>query len=114
MARTTSKAHVWPGWDRDADTTQSDAQLSGRRWRILQAVRPPATLLLTVPPWIHTPDQYIEWLALRLLPAQLLGYFRDLDAIARRSCDLELLRLARRHLARARGGPVARHRMPPR
>src|ERR1700722_16112954 len=109
----TMKARVWPGWDREIDAVRSDSPLSGRRWRILQAVRPSATLLVAVPPWIHNPDQYIEWLALQLRPPQLVVYFRDLETIARRSCDLELLRLARRHLEQLRGGAGPPTRMAP-
>jgi hypothetical protein len=49
--------------------------------------------------WIKTPEDFVHWLASQLNLSELHTYFRDLEAIAKMSCDLELLRFARRYLA---------------
>lgn len=37
----------------------------------------------------------MDWLTSRLGPMALKAYFEDLELIAKQTCDLELLRLAR-------------------
>ncbi len=87
-----------PGWERQGSIGAVEAQIGQRRWRILQGARPRGAPLEPVPPWIRTPEQFVDWLALRLGRSDLRNYFRDLESIARQSCDLELLRFARRYL----------------
>ena len=87
-----------PGWDRYGAGVAAYRLMAERRWRILEAVHPPGD---RVPIFIRTPEQFVEWLALRLRPAELRAYFRDLEAVARDTCDLELLRFARRYLGQA-------------
>jgi hypothetical protein len=48
-----------------------------------------------VPQWVRTPDQFIDWLSARLTAAAMRTYLADLELIAKQTCDLELLRLAR-------------------
>jgi len=100
MARRSLKVRVRPGWDRQTQFGLVDGQIVRRRWRILQSAGPEAASFAPMPPWVHTPDQFVEWLFLRLAAGEMRQYFPDLALIARRSCDLELLRFARHHLAR--------------
>jgi hypothetical protein len=71
-----------------------------RRWRILQAAQPMGAVSEPVPRWIRTPEQFADWLAVRLDARAFRAYFLDLEEIARHACDLELLRFARRYLGR--------------
>jgi hypothetical protein len=115
MPRGHRRTRSRPGWERHAETSRSHAELSGRRWRILHGARPASALLEPAPPWVHNPEQFVEWLSLRLGPAELRRYFCELESIARRSCDLELLRFSRRYQAQLRGavvGPGAAPRRP--
>jgi hypothetical protein len=72
-----------------------------RRWRILQNAQPVVVPSEPAPPWIRTPEQYVDWLSVRVRPADLRDFFRTLEEIARQSCDLELLRFARTYLGPA-------------
>jgi hypothetical protein len=87
-----------PGWDRHDPGSAATAMIGRRRWRILVNAQPLPEP--TVPVWIKTPEQFVDWLALRLRPGELRAYFRDLETIAREVCDLELFRFARRYLGR--------------
>lgn len=80
----------------EPDVNSVDEQLRQRRWRILRAVLPISHGLGPLPIWVKTPEQFTGWLIGRLNPAGLRAYFRDLEEIAKQTCDLELLRLARR------------------
>ena len=51
-----------------------------------------------MPHWLKTPEEFRP-LASQLSLNAVYSYFRDLEAIAKMSCDLELLRFARRYLA---------------
>jgi hypothetical protein len=86
-----------PGWDRLGTAGSAATTIAWRRWRILEAAQP---LAERVPVTIRTPEQFVDWLSLRLRPVELRAYFRGLEAIARDVSDLELFRLARRHLGR--------------
>ena len=98
MIRQRSAAPGRPGWDRQTSASPAATLIGQRRWRILQNAQPLFQPAEPVPPWIHTPEQFVDWLAVRLAPTELREYFRDLEDIARQSCDLELLRFARRYL----------------
>ena len=53
-----------------------------------------------MPERIGTPEQFVGWLIGRLSAQSLTNYFEDLEEIAKQTCDLELLRLARKYLRR--------------
>ena len=89
------------GWNCQNAGSAVETMIGRRRWRILVNVRPLHDPNERMPAWIRTPEQYVDWLALRLRPGELRAYFRDLESIAREICDLELLRFARRYLGRA-------------
>jgi hypothetical protein len=89
-----------PGWTLEDDLDPIDEQLRRRRWRILRVALPHGYGLEAVPSWIHTPEQFIGWLVGRVTPRALRSYFEDLEAIAKQTCDLELLRFARKYLRR--------------
>lgn len=83
---------------RDAQREAIDKELRRRRWRSLQsAAQPHERSLDQVPAWVKTPEQFVGWLATRLTPADLRTYFRDLEVHAKRGCDLEMLRFARKY-----------------
>ncbi len=84
-----------PGWAVAADQENAQGQMARRRWRILQAATPRVEPAVPVPAWVKAPEDFVRWLASRLTVNQLNTYFGDLEAIARMSCDLELLRFAR-------------------
>lgn len=86
------------GWSLETDLDPSDEQLRRRRWRILRVALPQGHGLEPVPARITTPEQFIGWLIGRLSAQSLLNYFEDLEEIAKQTCDLELLRLARKYL----------------
>jgi hypothetical protein len=88
------------GWTLEADLDPSDEQLRRRRWRILRVALPRGQSLEPVPARIATPEQFIGWLIGRLSAQSLMNYFEDLEEIAKQTCDLELLRLARKYLRR--------------
>jgi len=100
MLRPASLARPRPGWDRHGTGSPQELLLSQRRWRILQNAQPLFQPVEPVPAWIKSPEQFVDWLSVRLTPSELRDYFRDLEDIARQSCDLELLRFARRYLGR--------------
>lgn len=85
------------GWTMAPDDSIA-AQLPRRRWRILHIARPRTRSFGPVPSWIKTPEDFVRWLASMLSLNELYTYFRDIEAIAKMSCDLELLRFARRYL----------------
>ena len=87
-----------PGWG-VAPNDPLAAQLPRRRWRILHNAKPQMRPEEPLPNWIRTPEDFVRWLASRLGLNELYTYFRDLEAIAKMSCDLELLRFARRYLS---------------
>jgi hypothetical protein len=89
------------GWNLHDGGSPVETMIGRRRWRILVNVQPLFEPSEPVPPWIRTPEQFVDWLALRLRPAELRTYFRELESIAREIYDLELLRFARRYLGRA-------------
>ncbi len=91
-------ARMRPGWAIPPNDS-GQAQLPRRRWRILQNAKPRMDPMGPMPNWIKTPEDFVRWLASRLSLNELYTYFRDLEAIAKMSCDLELLRFARRYLA---------------
>ena len=86
-----------PGWTLEPDLGPNEEQLRRRRWRVLRAALPPGRSLDPLPTWVKSPDQFIEWLTGRLSRAAMKAYFDDLELIAKQTCDLELLRLARNH-----------------
>ena len=101
MIRPSASLRPRPGWDRQPSIGTVDTLIGQRRWRVLQNAQPLFEPAETAPNWIRTPEQYVDWLSLRVGPRELRAYFHDLEEIARQSCDLELLRFARRYLGRA-------------
>jgi len=97
MAGRSGGAQSRPGWVLEADPDPVDEQLRHRRWRILRAVLPIGHGLDPLPTWVKTLEQFVGWLIGRLNPAGLRTYFEDLEEISKQTCDLELLRLARRY-----------------
>jgi hypothetical protein len=87
-----------PGWALEPDLDPVDEQLRRRRWRVLRAALPQGRGVDQAPSWVKTPDQFIDWLAARLAPRALQGYFEDLELLAKQTCDLELLRFARLYM----------------
>ncbi len=87
-----------PGWALEPDLDPVDEQLRRRRWRVLRAALPRGRGVDQPPTWVKTPDQFIDWLAARLTPGALQGYFEDLELLAKQTCDLELLRFARLYM----------------
>jgi hypothetical protein len=86
-----------PGWTIDRGLDRLDEQLSRRRWRILQVVLPNGHSLGPLPPWVKSPNQFIYWISAALSLQGLQNYLCDLETVAKQTCDLELLRLARRY-----------------
>ena len=101
MIRPSTGFRPRPGWDRQPSLAAADTLIAQRRWRILRTAQPLFEPAEAVPNWIRTPEQFVDWLSLRVGPRELRAYFHDLEEIARQSCDLELLRFARRYLGRA-------------
>ena len=66
-----------------------------RRWRILRAALPDRHVLSKRPLWVETPEEFLWWLAAELEQQALRTYLKDLELIAKQTCDLVLLRLAR-------------------
>ena len=97
MTRNPTGAQVRPGWAIAPDDS-AKARLPRRRWRILQIASPRTHTSDPMPSWINTPEDFVRSLARRLSLSELYTYFRDIEAIAKVSCDLELLRFARRYL----------------
>ena len=95
-----SSAQVRPGWVLEPDLNPVDEQVRRRRWRVLRAALPQGRGLEPVPTWVRTPDQFLDWLTSRLSPMAIRAYFQDLELIAKQTCDLELLRLARSYHGR--------------
>jgi len=93
-------AQIRPGWVLEPDLDPVDEQVRRRRWRVLRAALPAGRGLEPLPGWVKTPDQFIDWLTSRLSAAAIRGYFADLELIAKQTCDLELLRLARSYRGR--------------
>ncbi|HXQ51794.1 MAG TPA: hypothetical protein VN802_11920 [Stellaceae bacterium] len=90
-----------PGWDRQPSTSAVATLIGQRRWRILVNAQPALEPAVPLPAWIRTPEQFVDWLSMRVGPRELRAYFHDLEEIARQSADLELLRFARRYLGRS-------------
>jgi hypothetical protein len=101
MIRSSTGFKPRPGWERVAAPHPAETIIGQRRWRILQNAQPRFQPAEAVPSWIRTPEQFVDWLSLRVGARELRAYFIDLEAIARQSCDLEMLRFARRYLGRA-------------
>jgi hypothetical protein len=74
-----------------------ERRLAERRWRILRMIVPSGCKIDPLPLWLETPEQFVRWLTARLEPLANRAYFGDLERIAKQTCDLELLRLARRY-----------------
>jgi hypothetical protein len=72
-------------------------RLAERRWRILRMLVPAGCEIDPLPLWLETPEQFVRWLSARLSRNAGRAYFLDLERVAKQTCDLELLRLARRH-----------------
>lgn len=98
MTLNAAGAQPRPGWTMPPDCDSIEAHLPRRRWRILHAAKPGMEPLAPMPNWVRTPEDFVRWLASRLSLNDLFAYFRNLEAIAKLSCDLELLRFARRYL----------------
>lgn len=109
MSRNPTSAPSRPGWAMASDDSP-EAQLPRRRWRILHNAKPHTEPVVPMPHWIKTPEDFVRWLANRLSLSELYTYFRDLEAIAKMSCDLELLRFARCYLASDLAREFAGHR----
>lgn len=90
-----------PGWDRKPSASAVATLIGQRRWRILTNTQPLVEPTAPLPAWIRTPEQFVDWLSMRVGPKELRAYFHDLEEIARQSADLELLRFARRYLGRS-------------
>jgi hypothetical protein len=86
-----------PGWALEPDLEPSDELLRLRRWRILRSHMPNDGTPVALPSWVQTPEQFVGWLATRLTAADLRAYFRELEDVAKRTYDLEMLRFARRY-----------------
>lgn len=93
-----SGAQARPGWLLEPDLDPVDEQVRRRRWRVLRAALPRGRNVEGVPQWVRTPDQFIDWLSVRVSTAAMRAYLADLELIAKQTCDLELLRLARSYL----------------
>jgi hypothetical protein len=96
-----SSAQIRPGWALEPDLHPVDQQLRRRRWRVLRAALPPGRGLDQFPATVTTPDQFMDWLMSRLSTTAVRHYFEDLELIAKQTCDLELLRLARHYKAQS-------------
>jgi hypothetical protein len=48
---------------------------------------------------VRTPEQFVGWMSCRIDTTRLRAYFHEIQAVAKQTCDLELLRFARKHLA---------------
>lgn len=95
MAGLGSRVESRPGWVLEPDLDPVDQRLRERRWRILRAILPVGHGLGPMPGRMDSPEQFIDWLGERLTAEALVAYFDDLEEIAKQTCDLELLRLAR-------------------
>jgi hypothetical protein len=85
------------GWAIERGLQPIEEQLRRRRWRILEVVLPHGHGLGAQPPWVQSPDQFVYWIAASLSAQAIKDYLGDLEAVAKQTCDLELLRLARRY-----------------
>jgi hypothetical protein len=101
MIKSSTGFRLRPGWDRLPSPNPVETLIGQRRWRILQTAQPLFEPAEALPQWIRTPEQFVDWLSLRVGPRELRAYFMDLEEIGRQSCDLELLRFARQFLGRA-------------
>jgi hypothetical protein len=101
MMRPSAGLRPRPGWDRNGGASTEAGAIGQRRWRILIRTQPIAAGLEPTPYWVRTPEQFVDWLSLRIGPRDLRAYFLDIEEIARQSCDLELLRFARPYLGRS-------------
>ena len=85
-------------WVIEPDLDPIDARLRRGRWRILREVIPSRIRSETMPLWVSTPTDLIGWLLVKLTTDELQDYFQRLERLAKKHCDLELLRLARIYL----------------
>jgi hypothetical protein len=97
MGSTTIARPNCTGWTLERGLDPRDEQLSQRRWRILQVSLPYGHGLGPLPSWVKSPDQFIYWISASLSLQDLQNYLCDLETIAKQTCDLEVLRLARRY-----------------
>ncbi|MGA2088770.1 MAG: hypothetical protein ABSG66_07615 [Stellaceae bacterium] len=88
-----------PGWASEADTDSGDTLMRHRRWRIMESLLPFDSTLDPLPAWVRTPEQFVGWMSCRIDTAGLKSYFREIQAVAKQTCDLELLRFARKYLS---------------
>jgi hypothetical protein len=91
-----NEAQQRAGWSLDSNLDPRDERLRRRRWRILRVALPHGHGIEPLPAWIRTPEQFLSWVLDRLSGQALRNYFEDLEEIAKQTCDLELLRLARK------------------
>ncbi len=80
-----------------SDSNSVEARLDARRWRVLRAVLPYGTV--SQPAWVRSFDEFIWWVASESSQQGLRTYLKDLEEIAKQTCDLVLLRLARYHIS---------------
>ena len=97
MARRMRGADEAVGWNADAAVDAGYVQLRQRRWRILRSLLPATRSARALPAWVRTPEEFVRWVALTIDADDRAQYFDDLEVVALKSCDLELLRLARRY-----------------
>jgi len=88
-----------PGWVSEANTDSGDMLMRHRRWRIMESLLPFDSTLDPLPAWVRTPEQFVGWMSCRIDTAGLKAYFREIQAVAKQTCDLELLRFARKYLS---------------
>jgi hypothetical protein len=97
MGSTLVERPSFPGWTLERGLDRVDEHLSRRRWRILELVLPYGHGLGPMPAWVKSPDQFVYWISAALSLQNLQNYLCDLETVAKQTCDLELLRLARRY-----------------
>ena len=90
-----SEARNRPGWALEPNLDPVTELVRRRRWRVLRAALPHGRGLDPIPAGVKTPEEFVEWLLVRLSPMAAKAYFEDLELIAKQTCDLELLRFAR-------------------
>ena len=100
MVRRTTHALARPGWTPVSNMAAEDtgSVLSQRRWRIMLSALPFDSALDPLPAWVRTPDQFVGWLSCRIDQPGLRGYFLEIQTIAKQTCDLELLRFAKKYI----------------
>lgn len=98
MFRQMQAALARPSWSPDAQEGDELEMMRHRRWRIMQSILPFDATLDPLPAWVKTPDQFVGWLSCRIDSVGLRAYFHEIQAIAKQTSDLTLLRFARKYL----------------